>query len=68
MSSRKRGPDPAADRISAAKDKLAAAKAAEAEALAELAALRLSSTVMDGDSDGSHVPAGVAAGSSRGPD
>ena len=68
MSSRKRGPDPAADRISSAKGKLAAAKAAEAEALAELAALRLSSTVMNCDSDDSNVPAGVAAGSSRGPD
>ena len=49
-SNKKRGPDPADDPLTAAKEKLARAKAAEIEALAELVALRLSSNVMDCDS------------------
>ena len=78
MSSKKMRPDPelnsgAADAIAAAEAKSAAAQAAQTEALAELAAAktkawRLSSTDMDCDSDKKHVPAGVAAGSSRGHD
>ena len=61
---KQRGPDPADDPLTAVKEKLARAKAAEIEALAELAALRLSSTV---DRDNSHDQSASGVGSGSAP-
>ena len=66
LSKKHRGPDPAYDRLTAAEENLARAEAAETEALAELAALRPSLTVMDCDRDDSHVPPGLESASGVG--